>query len=378
MSMQKKRKTMLLLLGLVFVLAAAWALWHWLEYGRYEQDTDDAYVAGNLVEVMPQLSGNVQAVYADETQRVDVGQPLVQLDGADAALALDKAEATLAQTVRNVRQMMQDARAAEALVQQRQAECDKARSDLQRRASVLDVRAVAREDVQHARDALTAATAALVAAKYQRDASQAAVAGTVLERHPAVLRAEAQVREAWLAQQRLTIRAPVSGYVASRPVQVGERVAPSTVLMVVVPLHQVWLNANFKENQLKRVRIGQPVHIVTDLYGSDVVFHGTVAGLSAGTGTVFSLLPAQNATGNWIKVVQRLPVRIEINQTELGRYPLRIGLSATASIDVHDASGRMLATGQPVAPLYQTPVLAEDLSGADRLIARIVKLNGHP
>ncbi len=369
---------MLLGLGLIFLVLAGYFIWDWLVYGRYEQSTDDAYVSGNLVQVMPQLSGNVQAVYTDETQRVVAGQPLVVLDGADATLALDKTEAALGQTVRSVQQMYQAVAVAQMQVNERRAELDRARSDLVRRTGLVDVRAVAREDVQHAQIAVATAQAALDTSVHQLDAARAAVVGTTLTRHPAVLKAEADVRQAWLAVQRLTIKAPVSGFVAKRTVQVGERVTPESSLLVIVPPSQLWVDANFKENQLDRVRIGQPVSMVTDLYGENVVFHGKVLGLSAGTGNVFSLLPPQNATGNWIKVVQRLPVRVGLDQAELTKHPLRLGLSVTATIAVRDQRGKVLASIRPVAPEYQTQSLIENDQKVKQVIDRIVADNSHP
>ena len=378
MSKQTNRKYGLIIVLLVFLLAGLWAGWHWLTVGRYYQSTDDAYVAGNLVNVMPQVSGNVKAVYVDETQQVVTGQPLVVLDDADARLAFSRAESTLAETVRSVAAQYQTADAATALVDQRKVELERARSDLNRRAGLHDARAVSGEDLEHARLSVVAAQAALLAAQRNRDAARAAVLATPVTQHPAVLHAEAQLRQAWLDLQRTTIAAPVSGQVAKRTVQVGEHVTPGSLLLAVVPEQQIWVDANFKENRLAQVRVGQPVDLVTDLYGSDVVFHGHVAGLAAGTGNVFSLLPAQNATGNWIKVVQRLPVRIALDPGELKAHPLQLGLSVTATVDLHDQK-----SGQPVLattgrPLYSTPVLSIDMRPVERDIQHILAQNLHP
>ncbi len=378
MNKQTNRKYGLMIVLLVFLLAGLWAGWHWLTVGRYYQSTNDAYVAGNLVNVMAQVSGNVKAVYVDETQQVMTGQPLVVLDDADARLALSRAESTLAETVRNVAAQYQTADAAAALVDQRKVELERAQNDLKRRAGLQDARALSGEDLEHARLSVVAAQAALVAAQRTRDAARVAVLGTPVIRHPAVLHAEAQLRQAWLDLQRTTIAAPVSGRVAKRTVQVGEHVTPGSLLLAVVPEQQIWVDANFKENRLAQVRIGQPVDLVTDLYGSDVVFHGHVAGLAAGTGSVFSLLPAQNATGNWIKVVQRLPVRMALDASELKAHPLQLGLSVTATVDLHDQK-----SGQPVLanasqPLYSTPVLSIDMQPVERDIQRILAQNLRP
>lgn len=373
MTMQNKRKRMLALLGLVVLAVGVFYAIHWFTTGRYQISTDDADVSGNLVQLMSQTTGNVQAVYADETQWVNAGAPLVMLDGADARLTLDKAEANLAQVVRNVAQQYRTADAASSLVTAKQVALNRARSDLSRRNELVDARAIAREEVEHAKMAVANAQADLLTAQRQRDAAQAMVSHTTLTRHPAVIHAEVTLKQAWLGVQRLIIRAPVSGFVAKRVVQVGERVTPETPLMVIVPPTQIWLDANFKENQLDHVRIGQPVSFTTDLYGKDVTFHGTVAGLSAGTGNVFSLLPAQNATGNWIKVVQRLPVRVNLNQSEITRHPLRLGLSATAVVDVHDQHGKTLTT--PPVTAYQTLEYQQNDVPVEQLITYIVRQN---
>lgn len=378
MSNQHKRKIGLFILLLVFLIGAAWAVWHWMTFGRYHQSTDDAYVAGNLVNVTPQVAGNVKAVYADETASVKSGQLLVALDDSDARLLFVRDEQQLAQTVRSVAGLFQSAAAADALVEQRKMELERAKSDLARRSAVSDARAVSGEDVEHARMAAATAAATLVAAEKNRDAARAAVQGTTPMSHPAVLSAESALRLAWLALQRTQVRAPVDGVVAKRAVQVGEHVEMDTPLMALVPSRQIWLEANFKENQLQKIRIGQPVEAVADLYGSAVVFHGRVVGLGAGTGNVFSLLPAQNATGNWIKVVQRLPVRISLQGDELDRHPLQLGLSTTVTVDTHDQ-----VSGKPVLsdsdhPLYQTSVLTLDMQPVERDIQRIVRQNLQP
>ncbi|MHB1655276.1 MAG: HlyD family secretion protein [Burkholderiales bacterium] len=370
-----KRKLMLIIAGLIFVLLGVSYALYWFDYAQFEQSTDDAYVAGNMVELMPQMNSNVVAVYADDTQWVTMGQPLVSLDGAQARIRLAKAEAQLGQTVRHVKQLYDVVRELRSTIAQRKAELDNARSDLARRKSLVREHAVSAEEVQHAQTTLARAQAALNTAKYQLQAAQSMVANTTLTNHPSVLTAEAVLREAYLAVQRLTINAPVSGFIAKRSVQIGQRVNSSTPLMEIVPLNQIWVNANFKENQLRDIRIGQPVTVTSDLYGSDVKFHGKVAGLSAGTGSVFSLLPAQNATGNWIKIVQRLPVRIVLDPREIAKYPLRLGLSLTATVDTHERRGMAVASSQPVSPIYTTTIFTNNDQAVDRLIARILQKN---
>ncbi len=370
-----KRKLMLIIAALVFVLLGVSYAIYWFDYAQFEQSTDDAYVAGNMVELMPQTNSNVVALYTDDTQTVQVGQPLISLDGAQAKIMLAKAEAQLGQTVRHVRQLYDAVHELRSTMVQRQADLVNARRDLARRKSLVGEHAVSAEEVQHAQTRLTQAQSALNTSKYQLQAAQGMVAHTTLTTHPSVLAAEAVLKEAYLEVQRMTIKAPVSGVIAKRSVQIGQRVSPGTPLMVIVPLNQIWVNANFKENQLGDIRIGQPVTVISDLYGSGVRFHGKVEGLGAGTGSVFSLLPAQNATGNWIKIVQRLPVRIALDPREIARYPLRLGLSLTATVDTHDRSGAVVSSGRPLSPIYTTAIFTNNDRAVDRMIARILQKN---
>lgn len=372
----KKRKHMLLGLASFFLVAAAAYSIYWFGYGQYYQSTDDTYVSGNLVQLMPQVTGNVVSVYADDTESVKAGQPLVKLDDTDAELALQNAETTLAETVRSVRQLYSAAGELRAVVDERQAELAKARQDLDRRAKLYSRHAVSQEDLQHAKDNAAVAESALASSEHKLASALAAVENTTLSTHPAVLKAETRLRQAWLDEERTVINAPATGYVAKRSVQIGQRVTPSSTLMVIVPLDEIWVDANFKEDQLRHIRIGQPVALTSDIYGSNIVFHGKVAGLGAGTGAVFSLLPPQNATGNWIKVVQRLSVRIRLDPREVARHPLRIGLSMVAKIDTHDESGGVLAKVQPEKPIYSTSVFENRSDEAERMIARILKENG--
>jgi membrane fusion protein (multidrug efflux system) len=364
-----KRKRLLIILALIFtVVAAVWAI-RWFIYSRGHQTTDDAYVAGNLIRATPRIGGTVVAVLADDTDFVKQGQILVKLDDTDARLALDKAEADLAETVRRISQSF-DAhtqQAANLAVKQRVLE--QAQADLNRREQAVAVQAVSREEAEHARSTRDKAKSELDLAQAQLAAANAAVVGTSVATHPAVKQAEARLREAWLTLGRCEIRAPADGQVAKRSVQIGQQIAPGTVLMAIVPMTQLWVDANFKEDQLKGMTIGQPVQLVSDLYGSDFTFHGTVAGLSPGTGSVFSLLPAQNASGNWIKIVQRLPVRIALDPRELAGHPLRIGLSMKVDIETSAAGKTEIL---PVTR-YETP--AEDSKGADALIKSILQAN---
>ncbi|AYQ86364.1 MULTISPECIES: EmrA/EmrK family multidrug efflux transporter periplasmic adaptor subunit [Burkholderia] len=368
-----KRKRMMTLLILAIVIAAiAYGLYYFL-VARFHEETDDAYVNGNVVQITPQVTGTVIAVNADDTQSIRIGQPLVKLDPADAAIALQSAEANLAQTVRRVRGLYADDDQYRAQVAQRESDLSKAQDDLRRRLAVAQTGAVSQEEISHARDAVKAAQASLDAAKQQLAANVALTANTTVANHPDVLAAAATVRNAYLNNARNTLPAPVTGYVAKRSVQVGQRVSPGTPLMSVVPLGQIWVDANFKEVQLDHMRIGQPVSVTADIYGSSVKYHGKVIGFSAGTGSAFSLLPAQNATGNWIKVVQRLPVRIALDPQELERHPLRIGLSMQVDVDIKDESGSQLGSVQN--SVYQTDVFAKYGDEADAEIARIIEQN---
>jgi membrane fusion protein (multidrug efflux system) len=373
------RKRLLALLGLTSALAAAGYGAYYYTVARFHEDTDDAYVNGNLVQLTPQVAGTVIAVNADDTQIVKAGEPVVTLDAADAAVALANAEATLGQTVRQVSALYVNNDVLGATVKQRQADLDRAWDDLRRRTGVAESGAVAAEDVAHARDAVKTAEAALETARQQLAANHVLTDKTSVADHPSVQAASAKVRDAYLANARNTLPAPVTGYVARRSVQVGQRVAPGNPLMAIVPLDGVWVDANFKEVELKHIRIGQPVKLHADLYGSGVTYHGKVIGLSAGTGSAFSALPAQNATGNWIKVVQRLPVRIQLDPAELRKHPLQIGLSMQVDVETRMDSGSPLSPGAevPQRTAYRTEVFQRYGEEADREITRIIAQNSN-
>ncbi|SMB25899.1 multidrug efflux system [Sterolibacterium denitrificans] len=375
---------------LCLLLALGYAL-YWGMVARHKVYTDNAYVQGNVVQVTPLAGGTVVAVNVNDTDQVQAGQVLASLDPLDSRLALDQAEARLAQTVRDTRALYATDKALAALVSARQAdvrrsefERSRLKTDLARRAGLLDAGAVSLEEVQHLRTAVAnanalhaAALAALNEAQEQLAKNQTQTAGVEVSRHPRVLAAAASYREAWLAHQRREIVAPVAGTVAQRHVQVGQRVNSGVPIMAIVPLDQVWVDANFKESQLEKLRIGQAVELTADVYGSRRKFHGHVAGLAAGTGAVFSLLPAQNATGNWIKIVQRVPVRIRLDASELIETPLRVGLSMEASIDVRDQSGHAVtdASAGQAASVSATSVYADLERAADARVEAIIAGN---
>ena len=369
----------------VAVAAIAFGVDHFVLGARYES-TDNAYVQGNLIQITPQMAGTVLAINADDTDFVKAGQTLVKLDPADAQVALEQAEAQLAQTVREVRTLYANNSTLRAQVALREAEIARMQSDVQRsqddlarRQPLLATGAVGKEEFNHsasqlaaAKSALAAAESAAVAAREQLASNQVMTDGVGVEEHPAVQRAAARVREAYLALRRVDLPAPVDGTIARRSVQLGQRVQPGAALMSLIPLDQLWVDANFKEPQLRKLRIGQPATLVADVYGKQVEYHGRVVGLGAGTGSAFALLPAQNATGNWIKVIQRVPVRVALDPKELAEHPLRVGLSMVATVDVREQGGKTLADAPRPGAATQTAVFDEIHHEADAAVRRII------
>ncbi|TCW00462.1 efflux RND transporter periplasmic adaptor subunit [Biostraticola tofi] len=371
----KRKLFLVILLLLVIAGAIAYGLYYWL-HARYFETTDDAYVTGNLVQITPQVAGTVTAIAADDGDFVRQGQILVRLDPSDALVSQENAEANLAKAVRQVRGMYSNVNNYKAMVAAKKIELERARSDYQRRANLARNGAISQEELSHSRDALTSAETSLTSAQQQLDTTAALVDDTTISSHPDVKVAAAALRKAYLDHVRSTLLAPVSGYVAKRSVQVGSRVQPGTALMAVVPLDQVWIDANFKETQLLQMRIGQPVEIEADLYGSDIAYRGKIESLGVGTGSAFSLLPAQNASGNWIKIVQRLPVRIRLEPDNLDKHPLRIGLSTAVTVDLHNQDGGVLVPEPQHQPRYTTNVFDHQLVEADALVERIIHENG--
>ena len=384
-----RRRVLAWIAGAVLLAGAAYALYWALALNQVES-TDNAYVQGNVVQITAQVAGTVVAILADDTDVVKAGQPLVRLDVIDAQLSLAQAQAQLALAVRELRNLVAhnatlaaQVTVREAEVARAQSEIDRAADDVDRRAPLLAGGAVAKEDLAHAsaalataRTALAVANATLAAARQALAANQSLTDGTPLAEHPNVQRAAVRLREAYLALKRSDLPAPLDGVVARRSVQIGQRVAAGAPLMSVVALDQLWVDANFKEAQLGGLRIGQPVTLSSDVYGRRVRFRGTVGGLGAGTGAAFALLPAQNATGNWIKIVQRVPVRILLDPTDLAAHPLRVGLSMEVSVDVSDRRGRTLAEAPRNQPLAQTQVFDVLAGAADAEVARLIATSG--
>ncbi|WP_086794608.1 efflux RND transporter periplasmic adaptor subunit [Pseudomonas sp. SCPG-7] len=371
----RKRKFMLLVLAVLALLAGA-GVWAYHEFiGRFNESTDDAYVNGNVVEITPLVTGTVVSIGADDGDLVHEGQVLINFDPNDAEVGLQSAQAKLARTVRQVRGLYSNVDGMKAQVNAQQAEVQKAQDNYNRRKNLAAGGAISQEELSHARDDLTSAQNALANAKQQLKTTSALVDDTVVSSHPDVMSAAADLRQAYLTNARSTLIAPVTGYVAKRTVQLGQRVQPGTALMAVIPLDQLWIDANFKETQLRDMRIGQPVDIESDIYGSSVKYSGTVDSLGAGTGSAFALLPAQNATGNWIKIVQRVPVRIHINAEELAKHPLRVGLSTNVEVNLHDQSGPVLAQQPPQKASFSTNVYDRQLAEADAMIAQLIHDN---
>ncbi|HEX5461581.1 MAG TPA: efflux RND transporter periplasmic adaptor subunit [Steroidobacteraceae bacterium] len=365
------------LIVLAAAVAAVLVAGYYLLFMRYHATTDDAYVNGNLVRLTPQIAGTVIAINTDETQYVRRGQVLVELDPRDAKIALAQAKASLAETVREVAQLFAQERRDSALVAAGQTQLKQADEDLERDRSLRAVHGVSLETLDHDENAVRSARAALQQAQASLASTQAEIAGTTPATHPRVLQAEANLRAAWLALDRTRVLAPVSGYVVRRAVQLGEQVAPATQMLALVPVTSMWVDANFKENQLGSLRIGQPVQVSVDMYGSHVRYHGRVLGLTAGTGSALAVLPTQNASGNWIKIVQRLPVRIGLEPAELARHPLFLGLSADVDVNVRNVDGSALSRVPAWPASQRTDVYTEQDAGADRMIDEIVSANLH-
>jgi membrane fusion protein (multidrug efflux system) len=384
----RRRTALLGVAGAVLLAGIVYGAYWALVLNHYES-TDNAYVQGNVVQLTPQVAGTVVAIAADDTDFVKAGQPLVKLDPADARVALDQAEAQLAQAVRETRTLFVNNGALKAQIASREADLARARSDVaraeddvSRRAPLVATGAVGKEEFNHvtsqlsvAKSSLAAAESGTEAAREQLASNQSLTEGISVEQHPSVLRAAARVREAYLALRRVELLAPVDGYVARRSVQLGQRVQAGTPLLSVVPLKDVWVDANFKEGQLRNLRIGQPVELQADVYGKKVEYHGSIEGLGAGTGAAFALLPAQNATGNWIKVVQRIPVRIGLDPKEISAYPLRVGLSMDARVDVSKTGGRMLTDATDLVTHSTTAVFDDSNAAADADVRKIIAAN---
>jgi len=370
----KTSRAPLILLAVLVIAGAVFGIYYYI-IGLNRISTDDAYVDGNLVRLAPQVSGTVVGISADQTQFVQQGQLLVQLDPLDSAVALAQAKASLGQTVRDVAQLFANEQRDAATVSAQQIQFTQASQDLARDQTLVAVHGVSAETLQHDQHAQSSARAALEQAQATLAATRAAISGTTPQDHPRVLQAEASLRNAWLAVARTRVLSPVSGYIVRREVQLGQQVSPGSEMLAIVPVDSMWIDANFKENQLSKLRIGQPVQVSADMYGSHVDYHGKLLGVTAGTGSALAVLPAQNASGNWIKIVQRLPVRIGLDPKELEQHPLFLGLSTNVEVDVHDRDGVALSK-QPAWPsALSTEAYAAQDAGVEDEIRTIVSQN---
>jgi membrane fusion protein (multidrug efflux system) len=370
----KKKKRGLAFFALLLAASVCYGA-YWGLFGRYHEVTEDAYVQGDTVNVGTQVSGTVVAVNFALTQYVERGTEIIRLDDTDARVALTHAEADLAQAVRNAAQLFRVAEANEAKVSELKLQLDQAGTDLERNRKLVPIGGISSEAMQHLETTYRTTKASYEQSQHQLQAAQAAIARTTVDQHPIVKQAEARVRSAWTALARTRVLAPVSGYIAQKQAAVGLQATPGMPLLSIVPLQDVYVAANFKESQLGDIRLGQPVTLTSDLYGSDVTYHGRVVGFSSGTGAALSVLPPQNASGNWIKIVQRLPVRIALNAEEMEKHPLMLGLSMTADVDVHGKQGNVLSRVPVFDGAMATGVYANQIDGADKTIARIVNDN---
>lgn len=370
-----KRKKAFGIFFFILIITTALTALYWFFFLKDYQSTEDAYVNGNQIMISSQVAGNVRQINVENMDFVHAGDVLLELDDTDYQLSFSQAQNTLASAVRQISQLGYTVKQLEATVQANQTALTKAQGDLARREQLGKSGAIDKESLQHAREAVMTAEANLKAVKNQLAANKSLLMNVPLKEQPEIQKAISSVKQAWLNLQRTKITSPIDGYVARRSTQVGQKVAVGSALMAVIANDQMWVDANFKETQLKDMRIGQPVKLSFDLYGHDVKFDGKIEGIEMGTGSAFSVLPAQNATGNWIKVVQRVPVRISLDPQQITRYPLRIGLSTLVEVNIADTNGEMLSQQKRTAPLYATSTLSYDESAVENLIEKIIRDN---
>jgi membrane fusion protein (multidrug efflux system) len=372
---QQRSYKFLWIFGAVAVIAAIGiTLYHFL-VGQYHVSTKDAYVNGNLIRLQPQVSGTVTYIGVDQTQPVQRGQVLVQLDPHDTDVQLAQSKANLAQTVRDVVQLFAQERQQQAVLSSQQAQLALAEKELARDRGLIGSHGISQQELDRTEENARNALAGIRQAQAALQSVRAQIAGTRPQTHPRVLLAESNLRSAWLARNRTAVRSPIFGYMVRREVQLGEQVSPATEIVALAPLDTVWIDANFKETQLEKLRIGQPVSVKADIYGSHFDYHGRVFGLTPGTGAALAVLPPENATGNWIKIVQRLPVRVGLDWRELGDHPLFLGLSTTVDVDVHDTTGASLSRRPAWPARMETDVYAQQDAGVTTEIEKIVREN---
>ena len=374
-SQQRKKGLSIFILLLLLIAIGSAAYWFFFIKGF--EETEDAYVSGNQVMVSAQVAGNISKINVDNMDPVQAGDVLLELDDTNAKLSFEQAKSNLANAVRQISQLNYTVKQLKSAVRANEITLAQAQGNLNRRVQLVKDGAIDKESFQHAKEAVELAKANLTTSQNQLEANQALLLDGPLSEQPQIQSAVSNLKQAWLNLERTKIRSPIKGYVARRNAQVGQAVSVGGALMAVVTTDQMWLDANFKETQLTHMRIGQPVKIHFDLYGKDKTFNGKVVGIEMGTGSAFSLLPTQNATGNWIKVVQRVPVRIQLDPQQLAENPLRIGLSATVKVNVSDSQGETLRNQAPNTTLYSTNVLQYDESAVNNLIESIIRDNSY-
>lgn len=365
----------LIILSVIFLVSGIGYFIFWYMFSRFTQSTDNAYVMGNQIPIHTQISGGIASIYVDDNDFVRKKDVIAQLESIDAENNFSYAKNELAKVIRETQQIKLTTEKLLASIQLKQATLDKLEKDLARREGLWSRNAISQEEIEHARQDVLIASNDLNISKQELEINNALLMQNSLLEQPSIQQAISKLKEAWLNLKRVTIVSPVTGYVSRRQVQVGTQVNRGERLLVIVPLDQVWVEANFKEVQLKHIRLGQKVKLTSDYYGDDIKFDGVITGIAMGTGSAFSLLPAQNATGNWIKVVQRLPVRIELNKEQIKEYPLRVGLSMYVTVDTSDVSGKLLTDISPQEIKYQTDVLAYDLDEFEQLVREIMQNN---
>lgn len=370
-----KRKVILISMTLGLIIIALALFFYWWIWGRFDEYTDDAYVSGNLVYVTPQISGIVTNIYADDTWYVEEGQVLIELDKTDYIIALDKSKANLAQTIRQIAGLFAEANQKKAQIQVAKAIFIKDAEDFERRSTLVTAGSISKEDFSHASAALMNSYFSLIAAEQDYFSLKTQIEHTTVKTHPLVEKAIQEVKKNWIDLNRCTIKAPTKGLMAQRRAQIGERIEPAESILAIVPLEEIWVEANFKEDQIGSMQIGQKAKIKTDIYGKKVIYEGEVIGMGAGTGSVFSLLPPQNATGNWIKIVQRVPIRISLDPEQILNHPLRLGLSTEVHVNIHSLKNPVNSKEPLSSPLYTTKIFANEEKGSEALIDTIFTEN---
>lgn len=366
----KTIRILLIVTSAVILLLGSISLFYWVNREGFEEYTEDAYISGNHIQLMPQTSGTIITINTDDTHLVTAGQKLIQLESTDALIALQRARANLATTVREVRQYYAKVQQTQSILILRKTDLTKAQFDLDRHVGD---RTISRKEMQHYRTALQSAQAQYNLALSKLASDLALVENANLYQHPLVEKAKANFRSAYLNWIRTTIFAPAQGFVAKRSAQIGQQVNPSSVLLEIIPLKEIWVDANFKETQLSRIRIGQNAKIIADANGR--TYHGKVAGFTPGTGAAFALVQPLNATDHFAKVAQRLSVRIQLDEKEIEKHPLQIGLSLRVTVYTRVLPGKVLSEVTDKKPIYYTTIFNDQLAHADQEIIEILRKN---